>query len=67
MILTSVRFSQNIRDVSFLTTKLKGLKMKKIIVIALLLTASVALSACETVKGAGRDLQNAGNALDEAL
>lgn len=41
--------------------------MKKILVLALLLTATVALSACETVKGAGRDLQNAGQALDEAI
>lgn len=31
--------------------------------IALLLASSVLLSACETVKGAGQDLENAGEAI----
>ena len=34
--------------------------------IALLLVVT-ALAACETTKGAGRDIQNAGEALDEAI
>lgn len=35
--------------------------------LALLLSAVLALSACETTKGLGRDLQNAGQALDDAV
>lgn len=35
--------------------------------LAILLTAVLALAACETTKGMGRDLQNAGQALDEAI
>lgn len=31
------------------------------------LVAMLALAGCETIKGAGRDLQNAGNAVDEAV
>lgn len=33
----------------------------------ILLTALSALSACETVKGVGRDITNAGQAVDNAL
>ncbi|WP_298839692.1 entericidin A/B family lipoprotein [uncultured Roseobacter sp.] len=32
---------------------------------ALLLTVVLSLTACETTKGIGRDVQNAGEALDE--
>lgn len=32
-----------------------------------LILAVLGLSACETVKGAGRDLTNAGKAVDNAL
>ncbi len=32
-----------------------------------LITALTALAACETTKGVGRDVQNAGQALDEAV
>lgn len=32
--------------------------------IALILVALLGLSACETVKGAGQDLQNAGQAIE---
>lgn len=32
---------------------------------ALLLTVVLSLAACETTKGIGRDVQNAGEALDE--
>lgn len=35
--------------------------------IALLLTTVLALAACETTKGVGRDVQNAGEALDQAF
>lgn len=35
--------------------------------LAILLTAVLALAACETTKGMGRDLQNAGQAMDEAI
>ncbi|MEI4261912.1 entericidin A/B family lipoprotein [Roseovarius sp. D0-M9] len=35
--------------------------------LSILLTAVLALTACETTKGAGRDLQNAGQALDNAI
>ena len=35
--------------------------------IAILLSAVLALAACETTKGVGRDVQNAGEALDEAF
>ena len=31
------------------------------------LIACLALTACETIKGAGRDLQNTGEALDKAV
>lgn len=33
----------------------------------LVLIAGLGLAACETVKGAGRDIQNAGQALDQAI
>lgn len=35
--------------------------------IAILLSAVLALAACETTKGVGRDVQNAGEALDNAF
>ncbi len=35
--------------------------------LSILLTAVLALTACETTKGVGRDLQNAGQALDNAI
>ena len=35
--------------------------------LAILITAVTALSACETVKGVGRDITNAGQAVDNAL
>ena len=33
----------------------------------LLLAFGLFLSSCETIKGAGRDITNAGEAIDEAL
>lgn len=36
-------------------------------IIALLVSAVLFLSACETVKGVGRDVENAGDALDEVF
>lgn len=35
--------------------------------VTILLTAVLALAACETTKGVGRDVQNAGQALDDAI
>lgn len=35
--------------------------------IALALTLVLALAACETTKGVGRDITNAGNKLDQAF
>lgn len=35
--------------------------------LAILLSAILALAACETTKGIGRDVQNAGEALDETF
>lgn len=35
--------------------------------LAMALAAILALSACETTKGVGRDVQNAGEALDSAI
>jgi entericidin B len=35
--------------------------------LAVLLSLVLALAACETTKGIGRDVQNAGEALDEAI
>ncbi|WP_227271692.1 entericidin A/B family lipoprotein [Roseobacter weihaiensis] len=35
--------------------------------IAVLLGVILALAACETTKGIGRDVQNAGNALDRTF
>ncbi len=36
-------------------------------IIAALVMISFTLTACETIKGAGRDLQNAGQAIDNAV
>lgn len=41
--------------------------MKKAYLLTALILAALGLSACETVKGAGRDITNAGEALDDAL
>jgi predicted small secreted protein len=35
--------------------------------LSLLLAACIFLSACETVKGVGRDIENAGEAIDDAV
>jgi entericidin B len=41
-------------------------KMKKSLqAVVLVLTASLALSACNTVKGAGKDVQSAGKAVEK--
>jgi len=34
---------------------------------AVMLSCLLALAACETTKGVGRDIQNAGEALDDAF
>ena len=36
-------------------------------VLALILAFGVFLSACETVKGVGRDIENTGEAIDRAI
>ena len=36
-------------------------------IVILGLIAFLGLSACETIKGAGRDIQGAGQALDDAI
>ncbi|PQA87511.1 entericidin A/B family lipoprotein [Hyphococcus luteus] len=36
-------------------------------ILALLLACGLFLSACETIKGVGRDVENAGEAIDDAL
>jgi entericidin B len=41
--------------------------MKIVFKVVVLIAALAALSACETTKGVGRDVQNAGEALDEAM
>ena len=42
--------------------------MKKfIITVTALIILSLGITACETIKGAGRDLQNAGQAIDDAI
>lgn len=38
--------------------------MKKLVIFVLL---AALLGACETVKGVGRDIENAGEALDDAI
>lgn len=35
--------------------------------VALIVSAALLLSACETLKGVGRDVENAGEALDDAV
>lgn len=40
--------------------------MSKKIVAALLLSGSLLLAACNTVEGAGRDVQSAGKAVEDA-
>ncbi|MGY9049649.1 hypothetical protein P775_14170 [Puniceibacterium antarcticum] len=35
--------------------------------IAVILSAMLALTACETIKGAGQDVQNAGQAIDNEI
>jgi entericidin B len=41
--------------------------MLRLLALVAALTAVTALSACETTKGLGRDVSNAGQALDEAI
>lgn len=36
-------------------------------ILALLLAFGLFLSACETIKGVGRDVENTGEAIDDAL
>ncbi|RVT42034.1 entericidin A/B family lipoprotein [Sphingobium algorifonticola] len=40
--------------------------MSKKIIAAMLLTSALALGACNTVEGAGRDVQSAGKAVERA-
>ncbi|HCW59673.1 MULTISPECIES: entericidin A/B family lipoprotein [Sphingobium] len=40
--------------------------MAKKIITALLLTGSLIVAACNTVEGAGRDVQSAGKAVEDA-
>ena len=44
---------------------LTGATIMRLITLGLI--ACLALTACETIKGAGRDLQNTGEALDKAV
>lgn len=36
-------------------------------VLSLILAASLFLASCETIKGVGRDIENAGEAIDDAV
>lgn len=36
-------------------------------VLGLIICACIFLNACETIKGVGRDIENAGDALDDAV
>ncbi|MEM9470265.1 MAG: entericidin A/B family lipoprotein [Pseudomonadota bacterium] len=42
------------------------LKNFKLLTVTILAVLALGLSACETLSGAGRDLQKAGNALEDA-
>ncbi len=41
--------------------------MKHWVILSLLLISVLSLSACETVKGMGRDIHNTGKALEEIV
>jgi predicted small secreted protein len=41
--------------------------MRSLMIAFLLVTSVIALSGCETIKGAGRDITNAGEALEDAV
>jgi len=41
--------------------------MKRLIALFLLLLALFSIPACNTLKGAGQDIQNAGEEMDEAI
>ena len=41
--------------------------MRRMIVTVLLLAGSLALSACNTVRGVGADLESAANSVDRAI
>jgi entericidin A len=41
--------------------------MKRNVILAMLLGATLMLNACATVKGAGKDIQSAGEAGEEAI
>ncbi len=47
--------------------KIEVKKELKMLRLAILLAAVLTLSACEATKGLGRDVQNAGQALDNAI
>ncbi|WP_411818471.1 entericidin A/B family lipoprotein [Hyphococcus sp. DH-69] len=49
---------------SFAGLGLNGVIMR---ILSLILALSFFLSACETVKGVGRDVESAGEALDDAI
>jgi predicted small secreted protein len=41
--------------------------MQKLLIVLLVLTAVIVLNGCETIKGAGRDITNAGEAIEDAV
>ena len=41
--------------------------MQKLMLLFMLLASVVVFSGCETIKGAGRDITNAGEALEDAV
>lgn len=44
-----------------------GDPMKPLRIMTLITVSSLLLTACETIQGAGRDITNAGNALESAV
>lgn len=40
--------------------------MKKVVLVCVVLAVLSTLTACETIKGVGRDITNAGEAIDDA-
>lgn len=45
---------------------MKFLNVKQFLTLAVLATAAFSLSACETIEGAGRDIEKAGSAVQDA-
>ena len=46
---------------------MSGVRMKQLVILSVLMALLLGAAGCETIKGVGRDITNAGEAIEDAV